>query len=63
MYNSISNFKYYKTQKFKLYGLFDQIYISLYKKTNKMTIQAKYLGVIFLYYSIFSTHSHLQYKI
>ena len=28
-----------------------------------MTIQAKYLSVISLYYSIFSTYSHLQTKI
>ena len=28
-----------------------------------MTIQAKYLSVISLYYSIFSTHSHLRTKI
>lgn len=36
--NSISNFKCYKTQKFALYGAFNIFYISLYTKTNNMTI-------------------------
>jgi len=31
-------------------------------KTNKKTLQAKYLSIISLYYSIFSTYSHLQTK-
>ena len=59
----VSNFKCYKTQKFKLYSLFDPFYISLYMKTNKKTLQAKYLSIISLYYSIFSAYSHLQTKI
>ena len=32
-------------------------------KTNKKTLQAKYLSIISLYYSIFSAYSHLQTKI
>ena len=36
--NSISIFKCYKTQKFELYGIFNLFYISLYTKTNKITI-------------------------
>ena len=31
-------------------------------KTNKKTLQAKYLSIISLYYSIFSTYSQLQTK-
>ena len=61
--NSISIFRCYKTQNFALYSAFNLFYISLYTKTNKMTIQAKYLSHFSLYYSIFSNYSHLQTKI